>query len=114
MATVKSNVIEDNAARKRKRESNQVAKMGGSGTTISLTPTSSSYQIVDIRQWLNGWPSDSTNNANGDDERKIILPIVDLRPYEEFNKRHLFTPKSKNGKHSDDGVPIVNLLYQHC
>ena len=69
------------------------------------------YEIVSINEWVNGWKRDEMGKKSshgaaiegvaGPNERDVdginnvskcentILPLVDLRPYHEFDKRHL-------------------------
>jgi len=78
-------------------------------TASSASSPSHGYEIVTIKKWLGGWSSSgvdnnnstTNNNNNSTNEANDILPLVDLRSYDEFNKTHL---------HTDDATPlIVNL-----
>ncbi|KAL7446368.1 hypothetical protein ACHAXM_010154 [Skeletonema potamos] len=63
----------------------------------SASSPSHGYEIVTINKWLHGWSSKISSTTKAND----ILPLVDLRSYDEFNKTHL---------HTDDATPlIVNL-----
>jgi hypothetical protein len=81
-----------------------------------LSPLSPEYQIVGIHQWSRGWRGG--NNAN-----TRPLPLVDLRSYDDYDRRHLSHlsaalthPHADGGASENDGdenmrrhVPIVNL-----
>ena len=63
----------------------------------SFASSTHGYEIVTITQWLDGWSSSGVDNNNSN-----ILPLVDLRSYEEFNKTQIH--------YTDDTTPlIVNL-----
>ena len=84
---------------------------------------SSTYQIVDINQWMNGWNNEEVLNGESDDDgtkhSRGILPMVDLRSYEDFAKQHiaLHRAESCDERHEkrheimlhNDNVPIINL-----
>ena len=88
---------------------------------------SSTYQIVDIHKWMNGWNNEEILNENaesdGDGAKNIrgsMLPMVDLRSYEDFEKQHIAlhrVERCRSERHEEqhdiiqhnDNVPIINL-----
>ena len=63
------------------------------------------YEIVTATQWLDGWPSsvidENIDSSSGNNNNRDVLPLVDLRSYEQFHKIHI---------HTDKAAPlIVNL-----
>ncbi len=88
-----------------KRKRDDVAK---SAVMASSSPLpQKGYDIVTATQWLQGWSSgaidinmsSSSTTTNITDHH--VLPLIDLRSYEQFNHKHL---------HTDDATPvIVNL-----
>ena len=58
------------------------------------------YKIVNLAEWLDGHPKLHTSTSNNIDAKQTSLPIVDLRPCQQFNQRHLS---------STSLAPIVNL-----
>ena len=90
---------------------------------------SSTYQIVDIHKWMNGWNNEEILNENAESDgdgdgtknsRGSMLPMVDLRSYEDFEKQHIAlhrVERSRSERHEEqhdiiqhnDNVPIVNL-----
>lgn len=112
------------AFRKRKREENPAVpecsnvKMAASSVSLSAE----SYDVIAIHQWLDGCGASGTTAAadgGGDTaaKRQMILPLVDLRSYDEFNVRHFdlvamhnkTISSTKNGNQGLADVPIVNL-----
>lgn len=56
--------------------------------TSSLSPNR--YEIAGIDQWLNGWATDLIYEEDARRvRRRVTLPLVDLRSYDDFNERHL-------------------------
>jgi len=99
-------VAERSVSCKRKRDDSAISTAMAAASSHS-SPSSNGYEIVTVTRWLDGWSSsvmDSNNSSrisSSTNETKDILPLVDLRTYEEFDKTHL---------HTDDATPlIVNL-----
>lgn len=93
------------AARKRKRESNDATMDRNEKTTSPTDDTS--YRIVDIRQWLNGWAEASTGDEQLGVPSRATLPLVDLRSYEDFDKCHLsFSPTATATATGDDNTTL--------
>jgi SAM-dependent methyltransferase len=78
-----------------------------------------SPEVVSVHQWSRGRGGEHTNMIDGPTRP---LPLVDLRSYDDFDKRHLSHPSAvvahvnaKSGAAENDGdderwrVPIVNL-----
>jgi len=63
---------------------------------ISVSSEEQRYHIVRIHEWL-----------NGDDNQ--ILPIVDLRSYEEFDRQHIDMTSYANSGNNNTVPTIVNL-----
>lgn len=96
-------VMERSAGCKRKRD--DAAKSAVMASSSPSPPNG--YDIVNVTQWLHGWSSraigSNTNNSssNATNVTNHVLPLIDLRSYEQFNHKHL---------HTDDTTPvIVNL-----
>jgi len=71
--------------------------MEDDGRIISVSSEEQSYYIINVHRWLSGRKDDNQ-----------ILPIVDLRSYEEFDRQHIdMTSYANSGNNT---VPtIVNL-----
>ena len=84
----------------RKRKS---AAMEDDDRIISVSSEEQSYHIASIHEWLDGWPKDDSQ----------LLPIVDLRSYEEFDGQHIDMTSYENSGNNKHTVPtIVNLPLQ--
>ena len=88
--------VSNNIERKRK-----LTAMEDDDRIISVSSEEQSYHIAKLNQWVNGYSKDDNQ----------ILPIVDLRSYEEFDRQHIdMTSYSNSGSNREDTLPtIVNL-----
>ena len=71
--------------------------------SISVSSEERSYNIANVHQWLNGCSKDDDNQ---------ILPIVDLRSYDEFDMQHIDMTSyaNKSNNNNTESIPtIVNL-----
>ena len=86
-----SNIVEQRKRRK-------LTAMEDDDRIISSSEVQIDYHIANIHQWLNGYSKDDDNQ---------ILPIVDLRSYEDFDKQHIDIANSSINR---EVIPtIVNL-----
>ncbi|KAL7541205.1 hypothetical protein ACHAXR_012651 [Thalassiosira sp. AJA248-18] len=103
-----------NASKRARRESLESEATTKDGSTNSMTsPPVECYQIIDIYQWLSGCYGNSDGNEGDDAKNASTLPLVDLRSYDDFDKRHIVIPpehtKNKGSAEKHGDVPIVNL-----
>lgn len=82
-----------------KRKRDDAAKSAVMASSSPSTPNN--YDIVTVTQWLHSWSSGAIDNGMNSTATAVtnnVLPLIDLRSYEQFNHNHL---------HTDDATPII-------